>query len=149
GNTWAVQATGVVTSLVTGGSDHVIVGNAGSVQGIATTLNLEGPGHANILALDDSADTTARTATLSTLGSNPYDSQGNGDPWGQVVGLAPAAINYEYGDTARLTVQTGSTAGSVVNVRATSAPVNVVGHASLTVNVGAGGSLQTIAGTLG
>ena len=49
---------------------------------------------------------------------NPNDSQGNSDPWGRVSGLAPADVNYEYGDTASLTLK-GGTGGGTLNVQAT------------------------------
>ena len=37
--------------------------------------------------------------TLSRFAPNPSDSEGNSDPYGKVSGLAPADVNYEYGDT--------------------------------------------------
>ena len=88
-----VRATGVATNLSTrGGHDTVNVGNAGSVQGILGTLTIQNPPSFNTINVDDSADTVARTVTLSTFivgGAN----------WGSITGLAPAAINYKYDDT--------------------------------------------------
>src|SRR5262249_658088 len=131
-----VLGTADTTNLVGNGPTTVNVGNNGSVQGILGTLNVEDPtGHA-ILNIDDSADgQAARTVTLSTLGSNPADSESNSDPWGQVSGLA-APINYEYSDSASLMVATGTVAGSTINVQATGTTTTVVSHAPATVNVG-------------
>jgi hypothetical protein len=152
GTTVNVQATDSIatTNLVSHGSTTVNLGLGGSVQGIAGTLNIENPPSYNTINIDDSADSTARTVTLSTLGTNSADSQGNTDVWGQVSGLAPASINYEYGDTSRLTLNTGWASGTTVNVRATDsiATTNLVGHGSTTVTVGNAGSVQGIAGTL-
>jgi hypothetical protein len=90
----------------------VIVGNAGSLQGILGTVNIEGPPTLVDITVDDSADTTARTATLSVLGANPADSQGNSNVWGQISGLtASAPINYEYGDTSSVTVKVNPASG--------------------------------------
>jgi len=166
-NPVTIQATpaGVTTNVIinTGISNNALpnitpafstavainVGNSGSVQGIQGTLNLESPGGANAIVLDDSNDTTARTATLSTLGTNPSDSESNSDPYGQVTGLAPAAINYEYADTSALTLH-GGVGGGTVNVQATAAGVTTsfVGHGISTINVGNSGSVQGILGTL-
>lgn len=134
-----------------GGGDTINVGNGGSVQGIAGTLNIEDPPSYDVVNIDDSADTTGRTATLSTLGTNPNDSQGGSDPWGQVVGLAPGHINYEYTDITSLTVRTGS-GGNTIHVNATGVPTSIVGHAPVfgpddTIDVGNGG-MQDIASSL-
>jgi hypothetical protein len=115
GNTFNVNSTAVTTNLIGNAATTINVGNGGSMQGILGTLNIEDPtGHTTINA-DDSADGTARIVTLGTLGSNPVDSEGNSGPWGQITGLAPANINYEYADTASLTVSTGNVAGHTPN----------------------------------
>src|SRR5581483_951882 len=100
------------------------VGAAGSVQGVQGTLNVENPASLNALVVDDSADSAARTVTLSTFAPNPSDSEGNNDPWGAISGLAPAAINYEYADTAGVTISSG-TAGDTFNVGATGVPTTI------------------------
>ena len=88
-----VLATGVPTNLSTsGGHDTVNVGNAGSVQGILGALTIQNPPSFTTLNVNDSADTVARTVTLSTFVSG-------GANWGSITGLAPAAINYKYADT--------------------------------------------------
>src|SRR5262249_13384826 len=63
-----VRATGEATNLSTTGrrsADHV--SNAGSVQGILGSLLIRNPPSFTTLNINDSADTVARTATLSTL----------------------------------------------------------------------------------
>jgi len=90
-----------------GGLDTVSVTNAHSVQGINGTVNIEDPNGAMTLTVDDSADTNPETVTMSTLPADPSDSEHNLDPYGQISGMAPAAINYEYADTKALTVFTG------------------------------------------
>jgi hypothetical protein len=155
GNTINVLATGATTNLVSTGTGltTVNVGNAGSVQSILGPLDIEhpGPSGGNAIIVNDSADTTSRTITLSSLGSVSVDSDHNGDLWGQIAGLAPAAISYEYADTSSLTVQTnGGCSGNTINVLATGATTNLVstGSGLTTVNVGNAGSVQGILGAL-
>ena len=106
------------TSLSTsGGHDTVNVGNAGSVQGILGTLSIQNPHSADTININDSADTTARTVTLSTFVSG-------GANWGAITGLAPAAINYKYAGTSSVNITTGS-AADTVNVLATGVATNL------------------------
>ncbi len=142
-NTFNVLSTSATTNLITNptgvifsGGATVKVGNAGSVQGILGALNIENPPDFNFIVVDDSADPTARTVTLSTLGTNGSDSDGNSDAWGQIIGLAPAHINYEYGDTTSLTVN-GGTGGNIFAVQAT-APLFGPGNRTITLNTGSG-----------
>jgi len=86
-----VLATGVTTTLSSGGGDTINVG-IGNVQGILGRLNIENPPSFDTINIFDLLDTTARTATLSTFTSG-------GTPWGSITGLAPAAINFDYADT--------------------------------------------------
>ena len=67
--------------------------------------------------VNDSADTAARTVTLSTFSSG-------GVTCGSITGLAPAAINYKYADTSSVSVTTGS-AADTVNVLATGVATNL------------------------
>ena len=135
-----VLATGVTTNISDGGYDVVNVGNGGSVQGILGTLNLQNPLSFNTINVNDSADTTARTVTLSTYSSG-------GANWGSITGLAPAAINYKYFDTSSVNITTGS-AADTVNVLATGVTTNISDGGYDVVNVGNGGSVQGILGTL-
>ncbi len=144
GSTVNVLATGTTTNLIGSFGTTVNVGNAGSVQGILDTLNIENPPSVTRINVDDSADSTARTVTLSTIGANSADSEGNTDPWGRINGLAPANINYEYFDTSSVTINTGNVAGNVVDVLATGAITNVIGINLTTISVGNAGSVQGI-----
>jgi hypothetical protein len=136
----------IAINVIGSGHDTVNVGNAGSVQGILAAVNIENPPSVNTINVNDSADTTARTVTLSTF-VNPNDSQHNSDPWGRITGLAPAAINYEYDDTTSVSVTTGH-AADTVNVLATGVTTTLSsGGGGDTINVG-NGSVQGILGTL-
>jgi hypothetical protein len=148
GLTWNVLGTGVATQIVAGGADTFNVGNAGSVQGILGELDIEDPPDFAVINLDNSADFHARTVFVRTLGTNPLDFGGSTEPWGQVAGLAPGNINFEYADTASITVQTGFLFPNVVNVQGTGVTTNIVSHWSDAVNLGNAGSLAGILGTL-
>src|SRR5207237_5431604 len=106
------------------GSDTVNIGFGGSVQGITGAVNIENPLSYSTVYVDDSADTNARTATLDTF-QNPGDSEGNNEGWGQISGLAPGTINYEYADTGSVTIKTGDAA--TVSVLATGVTTNLIG----------------------
>ena len=137
-----VLATGVPTSVSTGGGNDVVnVGNAGSAQGILGALSIQNPPSYTTINVNDGADATARTVTLSTFTSGGYN-------WGSITGLAPAAINYKYGDTTSVSVTTG-TAADTINVLATGVPTSVsTGGGSDVVNVGNAGIARGILGTL-
>src|SRR5262249_4364960 len=127
------------------GATTVVLGNAGNIQDIVTTLELENSADYNGIILDDSADTTARTTTVQTLGFiNGDDFEHTGEPWGIITGLAPGAIIFEYADPSGVTINTGKVAGNVVNVRATGVTTYAAGHARTTINVGNAGSVQEI-----
>ncbi|MGO8902553.1 MAG: C2 family cysteine protease [Isosphaeraceae bacterium] len=123
------------------GLDTVNVGNAGSAQGILGALSIQNPPSYTTINVNDGSDATARTVTLSTFTSGGYN-------WGSITGLAPAAINYKYGDTTSVSVTTG-TAADTINVLATGVPTSVsTGGGSDVVNVGNAGSARGILGTL-
>jgi hypothetical protein len=118
------HAGGVATNLSSsGGADFVIVGNAASVQGINGTLSIQDPPAHTTLTINDSSDTSTRTATLSTYSSGGYN-------WGSITGLAPAAINFKYADTSS-PVNVATAVGSVTwnvsaNAMASSTGVQVL-----------------------
>jgi hypothetical protein len=145
---WNILGSGQITNLVTAGFDTVNVGNAGSVQGIQGILNIEDPPRLNTINIDDSADTSPRSVRVRTVGTNGFDFGGGTEPWGQVVGLGPGIIDYEYPDTGSLTVQTGTAPGNAISVLGTGVTTNLVGHGSDTVNVGNAGSLAGLDATL-
>jgi Ca2+-binding RTX toxin-like protein len=142
-------AANTVTNIVSNGATNVTVGNSGSVQAIAGTLNLENPPNFDTIVLDDSADSTARSVTISSLGTNPADSQGNSDPWGQISGLAPGVINFEYPDTTSLTVNAGG-GNNTFHVQGTGTATEInTGAGNDTVTVGdASNTLTGIGGAL-
>jgi autotransporter-associated beta strand protein len=146
-DTYNVLSTSATTNIIGGAASTINVSNNGSVQGIQGVLNLENPAAPNTLIVNDTNDTTFRTATLSTLTSNPSDSQSNGDPWGSITGLAPAAINYEYADTHTLTINGGAD-GDTINVQAANVTTNLTTNGFSTINVGNNGSVQSIVAAL-
>jgi hypothetical protein len=95
-----LQATpaGVSTSFVGSGDATINVGLSGSVQGIMGPLSLSTAVGFNSIAVDDSADTTARAVTLFVPASNT----------GRIAGLAPANIDYVAFATSALTLSAGS-----------------------------------------
>src|SRR5262249_15567304 len=107
-----VRATGVSTGLSSaGGRDTVNISNAASVQGPLSPLTIQNPPSFTTINVDDSADTAARTATLSTFVSG-------GATWGSIVGLVPTSITYKYADTSAVNITMGL-ANDTVNVLAT------------------------------
>ncbi|HEV3443621.1 MAG TPA: hypothetical protein VG099_03205, partial [Gemmataceae bacterium] len=144
-----VDSTSATTNLVSDGATDVNVGN-GDCHRIMGILNIENPAGSNTVTVDDSAEFSAPAITLGTMmGGNPNDSQSNSDPWGQISGLAPGNINYEYGDTSSLILKTGAGTGIVVNVQATCTLTTIISYLSTTVNVGnIFGTVGDIAGTL-
>jgi len=123
GDVFDIQGTGVTTSVIGASTSTVNVGAAGSVQAVTGTLNIENPASPNTLTVDDSSDSTGRSAVFSGF-VNADDSQGNSDPWGRIHGLAPADINYEYADTSSLAVTTGGGADKL-GVQATGVPTTL------------------------
>jgi hypothetical protein len=103
-----------------GGNDAVILGNAGSVQGINAAVNVANSGAFTSLTVDDSADTTSRTASIS---------------YSSITGLAPAAINYTQGNLGALTVDGGSGGNTFTEA---STPANASLAVATTLNSGSG-----------
>jgi hypothetical protein len=144
GNVINVQGTEVTTNLVTAGFNTVNVGNAGNLADIDATLNIENPSNRNNLTIDDSADPTARTATLSNVGPNPNDSDHDSNDWGQVSGLSPGVINYEYADTADITLGVGNAATVNVQAAENNGTLTLKAVGPTAVNVGSAGSTQGV-----
>src|SRR5262249_37182447 len=129
-------------------SDTVNVGNAGSVQGILAAVTVQNPPSFTTLNVNDSADATARTATLNTFVSG-------GANWGSITGLAPAAIDYASTDIRSVSGPTRR-GNDTLNVLATGANVPPSRPSTTlrssdrpdTINVGNAGSVQGILGAL-
>jgi hypothetical protein len=142
-DTIEVNGTGVTTNLNTsGGHDTIDVGQDDTgVQDVRGILNIRNAHNVDTIVLDDSVDTVARTATQNTFVSG-------GANWGSVTGLAPAAINYSYGNTTSVAIETGM-GNDTINVLATGVETDLSSSGGRdTVNVGNAGSLQGIHGVL-
>jgi hypothetical protein len=106
GDVFGVWENGAPTILIGHATASVFVGDGyvgvGSILG---TLNIENPASLTTVNVDD----TERTGQALTLSSfvNAIDSEGNADLWGKISAAAVGNINYEYGDTSGLTVNTG------------------------------------------
>jgi hypothetical protein len=110
---------GVATYLSSnGGADTVNVGNGGTVQDILGDLYIENPPWFTTLNIDDSADSTGHTYTLSTITPG----------WGSITGLAPASINFKWFDVnCPVTIWTSATVSHTVlpNAKFPTVPVIV------------------------
>jgi hypothetical protein len=122
GTTIDVLTTSVPTAIHSQGNDTVVVSNNGSVQGIQANLSIDNAGGSTAVTVDDSADMTARTATLTASA---------------LTGLAPAAIGYGPG-VSSLTVNGGS-GGNSFAVQGTAAL-----SGGTTLNAGAGGDTISV-----
>ena len=127
-------------------TNTINVGNAGSTQGVNSTLVVTGPATLN---LDDSADQNAIPVTLDNL-------SGNVNAAFEVLGLSPGAI--EYGPSiSALTIHGGNvedTLGIAFNINNTQAntPTTIYGgtkqnHYNLS-NSGLGGGLDNLLGAV-
>jgi hypothetical protein len=121
------------------GRDQVQIGNQGNVQGIAKSVSVTNAAGSTALAIDDSADPTARTATLTaTLLQN----------------LAPGEISWLETSLNALVLK-GGTGGNTFNVNNTprnNVPVAttlLTGAGNDTVNVRAANGPLTINGQAG
>jgi hypothetical protein len=116
-----LNGSGVLT--LEGNSDltYVTVGDInGSVQGVRGTLRITNPRARTYLKVVDSSDTMHPRVNLNQIiiGDGLY---------GQIRGLAPAAIQYKYGDILFLGVTTG-TGGADVVVSSTDPPTSLQGN---------------------
>jgi hypothetical protein len=127
-----VVGTSGNVNLVVGGNDYITFGPLQNILGPVTiTYN---PGGAAVLYLDDSADSTAQTGTLTTV--MPLEAS---VPYGLITGLAPAAIEFQWQETQEVHILTGK-GDDTFNVLATGSPVflDSAGGADV-VNIGRSG----------
>lgn len=127
-------ATGVDTTVSStngaGTTDVITIGSGGSVQSILGTLNIQNTFGFSNVTLDNSADTIARTVTVSSS---------------QITGLAPGAINFTAFSIDTLKISGGS-GGNTYNVNGS--PQGPPGNT--TINGGSGDDTFNIVGnTLG
>jgi hypothetical protein len=127
-------------SFANGATDTVYVGNANSLSGIQSLVDVHDAISYATLNVDDSADSAAHNNVVVTATS--------------ISGLAPALISYQHANLSAVYIYTG-TGSNIVNVPSTpSQPQHnvytaLVAHSrSTTVNVGNAGSLSGIAGPL-
>lgn len=94
-----VQATPVPTTIISdGGHAAVNVGDGGSLAAVLAPLNLPTTGGFMSLSVDDTADTAARTFTVSASG---------------ITGLSPQPINYDPNTLNGMTISAGSGGNSI------------------------------------
>ena len=123
-----------------GGSDTVNVGNGGltnEVHGNLLVRNAEGHTTLNV---DDSADTSPSTVTLS-VGDDA------GHPSGVIDGLTAGSVTFRASDVSSVTLD-GGKGGNTFNVNNT--PTNAAGTAggpTITLNTGAGNDQVTVDAT--
>jgi hypothetical protein len=107
-NVQSTPASALHTALVGHSvATTVNVGNAGSLSGIQSTLDLSNATSGTTVVVDDSADPTGRTATFSVSASTET-----------ISGLAPAPITYTASNGGSVTV-TGGMGGNVFHVQGT------------------------------
>jgi hypothetical protein len=112
---------GVLTLEGNSASTYVYVGDAqNSVQGIRGTLRFTNPRGQTWLDVRDGSDTGHPRVNLDStiIGNGLY---------GRISGLAPAVIQYKYGETLSLAVTTG-TGGADVFVSSTDPPTFLEGN---------------------
>jgi hypothetical protein len=136
---------GIPVNVYGGGSSTINIGNSGSgVQEIQGPIDLENPPSVNTITIDDSADSAARTANLSTVTVSTIVN-GTAGQSGQLSGLAPATITWKYAETGHVTIR-GGTGSTTWNVQGTGVSTGLdIGAGANTVNIG-NGDLDALSG---
>jgi hypothetical protein len=125
-NTTTVDATGVGSTAYIygqGSADTVTLGNSGNTQNLNGSIGIGNVGGTTNLTVNDSADTTARTAILTNT---------------QLSGLTPAPVTYY--NLSALTIDGGS-GGNTLTVTGTPAGITT------TINSGTGNNTTTVDAT--
>jgi hypothetical protein len=139
GGTVNIRSTpaGIPVNVYGVGQSTINIGSNIGVQNILGPINLENPPNFNTIIIDDSGDSAARTATLSTVTVLPVG-RGTGGLSDQLSGLAPATISWNYADTSQVTIRGGS-GSNTWNVQGTGVPTTLdTGAGANTVNIGTG-----------
>ena len=138
-NTVNVLSTSTPTSIIGNGSpDRVFVGFLGSLEDITGPLLVAADNGIPILDVEDSADLTRNTATITATRIAGADAT-------SIAGLARATISYGRGVST--TLHTGS--GNMVNVQSTSGSLNIdTGSFTTDSSVHIGSLAPGIGGTL-
>jgi len=110
----------IPTYVTSHGHDTVTIGDAGSVAGIQGPVYINNDPSLNTVIVDDSADKPANPESINLqtvyLGANVFPSTDtDSDAFGEINGLAPANIYYEYADTRSVTIKTPH-ANNTVNI---------------------------------
>jgi hypothetical protein len=144
GNAVVVRSTGPEThingkGLVGWPNDTVTVADNQSLQGINGPLYITNSGYSN-LTLDDSADSTARSITLTTAPANDPSAM---YPYGLIKGLGNAYIYFRAADvTSPVSINCGS-GGNTVNIEDT--PTTITnGQFGPTLNLYTGAGFDTV-----
>jgi hypothetical protein len=119
-----VLGTGVTTNVFNSARAAIDVGNGGSVQGIQGALHLENEPSFDTVFINDQNDPVGRTATLATV-TRPGDSS-----LGQLTGLAPAPMTWDYADTSRVTIFSGL-GFNTFNIEGTGVATAILGGAGI------------------
>ena len=137
-----VQATVVPTTInssspAAGPDDNVIIGDGGNTQAITSPLTISNPTGYDVIDVSDSTDPFSRNVRVSDAATPGY---------GAVTGIAPIEIDFPYGDTRSLFVDTGTGFSNTVNIVTTNVPTTVTGHggANDVVNVGTNSTVKDI-----
>src|SRR5262249_52864021 len=93
------------------------------------TLAIQNALSRTTINIDDSANGGATTAHMRT---RPSGEAG----WGDIIGLAPAEIQYKYADTSSVTIHTSSSDGDEFDVWDNRVPTTVISNGVATVRVG-------------
>jgi hypothetical protein len=111
-------------TIASNGNVAISVSDNGSLHNIRGPVTIMNTSPSTVLTLDDSADAVATTATLNTVNVS-------GSVYDQVLGVAPAAIQYRAGGTAGVMILTGA-GGATFSAQAAGAPTTLTGSASAT-----------------
>ncbi len=115
-----VAGTSIPTTVSAGSGSSVIVGNAGSAQGILGPLSIDSHVETQIpVTIDDSADPVARTATLASFA--PAGAVG----WEAVRGVTPADIYVPLSNAADMKITSGAGQGHLAADLSTGAGLTV------------------------
>jgi hypothetical protein len=144
-----------------GGTDTVTLGSNSSLQSLHGAITIGNSGGNTTLNLNNSADTTAHTTSISdSLGSThitglTFANINYADTGVGIVNLSTGAtadtvtVNSTSADATLNITTTGAVAGNTVNVIACNAPINVTSNAATTANLGSTGGNGTLSGIQG
>jgi hypothetical protein len=113
-----VLGTGVTTNLFNNGAAAINIGSGNNLAGIQGALNLENELSFDTVNINDQADSTDQTPTISTVTRSGDTSLGALD------GLASARITWDYSDTMSVAINAGS-GNNVYDIEGTGVPTTI------------------------